>query len=57
MPWLSGQQGNFLEDMSGWLAQGKIVVEETHFSGIDQWPFAFRSLFTGSNTGKVVIFM
>lgn len=55
MPWLSGQKGKFLDDMSEWLQQGKIAVEETHFSGVDQWPLAFQSLFTGGNTGKVVV--
>ena len=55
MPWLSGQKGKFLEDMSKWLEEGKIVVEETHFSGVEQWPMAFQSLFTGKNTGKVVV--
>ena len=55
MPWLSGAEGNFLADMSKWLQEGKIVVEETKFEGIDSWPIAFQSLFTGGNTGKVVI--
>lgn len=54
-PWLSGARGNFLGDMSRWLGEGKVVVEETRFSGIEQWPAAFRSLFTGANTGKVVV--
>ena len=55
MPWLSGQQGHFLADMSGWLKEGKLQVEETFFDGIEQWPVAFQSLFTGANTGKVVV--
>mmetsp|Transcript_28317 Transcript_28317/g.74336 ORF Transcript_28317/g.74336 Transcript_28317/m.74336 type:complete len:353 (+) Transcript_28317:184-1242(+) len=57
LPWLTGAQGNFLEDMAGWLQDGKLVVEETVFDGIEQWPLAFRALFTGANTGKVVIKM
>jgi len=55
MPWLSGQKGNFLQDMSRWLKEGKIQVQETHFQGIEQWPLAFQSLFTGANKGKVVV--
>jgi NADPH-dependent curcumin reductase CurA len=55
MPWLSGKKGNFLKDMSGWLVEGKVKVEETKFEGIDQWAVAFQSLFTGGNTGKVVV--
>lgn len=45
----------FLLDMSGWIKEGKVVVKQTDFHGIDQWPMAFQSLFTGGNTGKVVI--
>lgn len=55
MPWLSGKQGNFLEDMSGWVKEGKITVEETFFEGIESWPLAFQALFTGGNKGKVVV--
>ncbi len=42
-------------EMKEWLDAGKLVVEETVFSGIDQWPAAFQSLFTGTNSGKVVL--
>eukprot|EP00035_Acanthoeca_spectabilis_P023443 m.449387 g.449387 ORF g.449387 m.449387 type:complete len:352 (-) comp19811_c0_seq1:71-1126(-) len=54
-PWLSGKEGNFHTEMPKWLAEGKVVAEETVFEGIDQWPMAFQSLFTGGNNGKVVI--
>lgn len=55
MPWLSGMKGNFLKDMSGWLNEGKVKAEETKFDGIESWPLAFQSLFTGGNIGKVVV--
>ena len=55
MPWLSGQRGAFLKDMARWVGEGKVAVEETKFCGVGQWPAAFQSLFTGGNTGKVVI--
>ena len=54
-PWLSGQKGNFLKDMHRWMRDGKLVVEETTFEGIESWPEGFQSLFTGRNTGKVVV--
>eukprot|EP00008_Paramoeba_atlantica_P003755 CAMPEP_0201489630 /NCGR_PEP_ID=MMETSP0151_2-20130828/23077_1 /ASSEMBLY_ACC=CAM_ASM_000257 /TAXON_ID=200890 /ORGANISM="Paramoeba atlantica, Strain 621/1 / CCAP 1560/9" /LENGTH=341 /DNA_ID=CAMNT_0047875283 /DNA_START=137 /DNA_END=1162 /DNA_ORIENTATION=- len=54
-PWLTGQKGNFHKEMAQWYKEGKIVVEETTFNGFDQWVTGFRSLFTGGNTGKVVI--
>jgi len=53
--WLTGKKGNFLPDMHKWLREGKLVAQETFFEGIEQWPLAFRSLFTGDNLGKVVI--
>lgn len=54
-PWLTGQRGTFLKDMGAWVKEGKVRVQETVFEGIEQWPEAFRSLFTGANTGKVVV--
>jgi NADPH-dependent curcumin reductase CurA len=55
MPWLSGAQGNFLEDMSTWIQDGRVKTEETFFDGIESWPDAFQSLFTGKKLGKVVV--
>ena len=54
-PWLTGRRGDFHTDMARWLAEGKLVVEETRFAGIEAWPSAFQSLFTGANRGKVVV--
>ena len=55
MPWLFQQKGNFHEDMYQWLSEGKVVVKESFFHGIESWPTAFRALFTGENIGKVVV--
>jgi len=55
MPWLSGAKGNFLEDMSTWIQDGRVKTEETFFDGIERWPEAFQSLFTGKKLGKVVV--
>ena len=41
--------------MHRWMRDGKLVVEETTFEGIESWPEGFQSLFTGRNTGKVVV--
>jgi len=54
-PWLSGEQGNFLEDMAGWTREGKVKVKETSFEGIECFGEAFQSLFVGGNMGKVVV--
>jgi NADPH-dependent curcumin reductase CurA len=52
-PWL--YEGKFVADMSKFLQEGKILAQETYFDGIEQWPLAFISLFTGANIGKVVV--
>lgn len=54
-PWLTGQKGSFLQDMHQFLRGGKIRVVETVTEGIENWPSAFQSLFTGANNGKVVV--
>ena len=54
-PWLDGKKGRFLSDMSKWLQEGKVKPKETFFDGIEQWPLAFQSLFTGKHLGKVVV--
>lgn len=54
-PWLDGKKGNFLRDMHQYLREGKIIAKETTFQGIESWPEAFRSLFTGANICKVVV--
>jgi len=35
--------------------EGKLIVRETVFHGIENWPTAFLGLFTGENTGKAVV--
>jgi NADPH-dependent curcumin reductase len=51
--WL--KTGEFLEPMSKWWKEGKLHIEESHHHGIEEWSTAFQSLFTGGNTGKVVV--
>ena len=54
-PWLYGIRPPFLEDMDRWRKEGKLRHTETVFEGIERWPEAFASLFTGANNGKVVV--
>ena len=50
------KDGAFLAKMREWLDSGKISrPDETVFKGIDAFVEAFTSLFTGANTGKVVL--
>jgi NADPH-dependent curcumin reductase CurA len=48
-------QAAFLRDMTDWIGSGKIRYEETVRNGIDAAPQAFIDLFTGGNTGKMLV--
>ncbi len=48
-------QPQFLTDMGGWIAGGQIKWEETVEDGIERAPHAFAGLFTGGNTGKMLV--
>jgi NADPH-dependent curcumin reductase CurA len=45
----------FLRDMSGWLASGRIKYRETVVNGIENAAEAFIGLFQGANVGKMVV--
>jgi NADPH-dependent curcumin reductase CurA len=45
----------FLRDMSAWITAGKIQCRETIFEGLDNAPAAFVALFSGANTGKMLV--
>ena len=45
----------FLADMGGWISSGKIKWEETVENGIERAPHAFAGLFSGNNTGKMLV--
>lgn len=51
----AGLQTQFQAEMGGWIQQGKIRWEETVRNGIEQAPNAFIGLFSGSNTGKMLV--
>ncbi|MBM4182917.1 MAG: NADP-dependent oxidoreductase [Gemmatimonadetes bacterium] len=48
-------RGDFLRDMSAWLASGTVSYRETIREGIESAPEAFIGLFTGANVGKMVV--
>ncbi|KAI9012221.1 putative dehydrogenase [Hyaloraphidium curvatum] len=56
-PWLAGERGKFLEDMSKWWREGLVKTEETFFQGVESWPDAFMAIFKpgGDALGKVVV--
>ena len=45
----------FLRDMSGWIASGKMVWQESITQGLENAPAAFIGLFTGENIGKALV--
>ncbi|MGD2047581.1 MAG: NADP-dependent oxidoreductase, partial [Gemmatimonadota bacterium] len=46
---------DFERDMAQWLADGKVEYRETVYEGIEAAPDAFLGLFTGANTGKMIV--
>jgi NADPH-dependent curcumin reductase CurA len=46
---------DFVREVGGWLAEGKIRYRETVVEGIEQAPEAFIGLLRGDNTGKMVV--
>ena len=48
-------QEQFLADMKEWIDSGKLSWKETVVEGIDNAPKAFINLFSGKNTGKMLV--
>jgi len=46
---------DFVSDLGNWMAAGKIKPAETVMDGIENAPAAFSGLFTGQNTGKMLV--
>ena len=48
-------QSQFVRDMAGWIAEGKVKWRETVETGIERAPDAFLKLFSGENLGKMLV--
>ncbi len=48
-------QKDFVTEVGGWLRDGSLRYEETVVDGLDHTLEAFLGLFTGANTGKMII--
>jgi len=48
--WMEG-----IQQMAQWIKEGKVKTEETVVDGFENMPEAFKGLFTGANTGKMVV--
>ncbi len=47
--------GEFHRDMGAWLTSGAVKPHETVVEGLEAMPDAFLGLFTGANTGKMLV--
>ncbi|QDW29083.1 NADP-dependent oxidoreductase [Arthrobacter sp. KBS0702] len=47
--------GEFVEKLSGWLADGTVRYDETIVDGLENAPQAFMDLLEGANTGKMLV--
>jgi NADPH-dependent curcumin reductase CurA len=47
--------GEFLGEMGGWVASGRMLAKETVYEGIETTFDAFLGLFSGANTGKMLV--
>jgi NADPH-dependent curcumin reductase CurA len=49
------EMGTFYRDMGGWIAGGQVTSRETVHEGLESAPQAFLGLFSGGNTGKMLV--
>jgi NADPH-dependent curcumin reductase CurA len=49
------KMGDFYRDMGGWIATGQVKAKDTVAEGLDQTVDAFLGLFSGANTGKMLV--
>jgi hypothetical protein len=49
------QLQNAVRDISGWIAEGKLMPLETVVEGFERLPTAINMLFEGANVGKLVV--
>ncbi|MFL6739742.1 MAG: zinc-binding dehydrogenase, partial [Sphingomicrobium sp.] len=49
------KMGGFYREMGGWIAGGQVKPRDTVVEGLDKTVDAFRGLFTGANTGKMLV--
>ena len=51
----AARHADFLQDMSGWVCEGKVKHKEFVTEGLDSAPAAFMGLLKGANFGKQLV--
>ena len=46
---------DFQRDVTQWIVDGKVKWQETVVRGLESTPSAFVDLFSGKNTGKMIV--
>ena len=49
------RMAEFYRDMGGWIASGAVKSRDTVIDGLERTPEAFLGLFSGANTGKMLV--
>ena len=49
------RMSDFYRDMGRWIAEGQVRSHDTVVEGLEKMPDAFLGLFTGANTGKMLV--
>ena len=50
-----GRMGSFIQEMSGWIAEGKVTQRETVAEGVESAPEAFIGMLKGEKNGKQLV--
>ncbi len=53
--YVPGYQERFLEEMGGWMREGRITYREDTWEGLEKAPEAFRAMLEGGNFGKTLV--
>jgi NADPH-dependent curcumin reductase CurA len=50
-----GRAGEAMQEMAGWIADGRLIAREDVVEGFESFPDALLKLFAGENVGKLVL--
>ncbi len=53
--WAGPEWAESVKELAQWIREGKVKAKETVVDGFEKTPAAFIGLFSGDNTGKMVV--